>query len=237
MPPRARRQAGKLNAADFDANQLRDRVAERGHHTAHLTIAAFIDRQLKVRLSARAVRVRFAAQEAHIFGRPCHAVVEHDAPAQPLQSFFCGNAGDGNAVRFRYVVARVSHLKQKIAVVSEKDQPFAVGIQAANGAQHRLSANVYQVRYHLPGVAVRVGARGDNSLWLVQRQVVAFQRRTDNPVIKKDFVGFRVGLRAKLRDSLSINFDPALGDPRFARSPRADPGGGEHLLQSFFHTV
>lgn len=81
MPPGTRWQTSELNTADFDTDQLCNRVAERGHHAPDLTVTAFIDRQLKIRLSARAVWVRLTAQKAHIFGRPCHAVVEHDAPA------------------------------------------------------------------------------------------------------------------------------------------------------------
>lgn len=169
MPPGARRQAGELDAADFDAHQLCDRVAQSRHHAAHLPVAAFVDGQLNVRLTARAVRVRLASQQADVLGGPRHAVVQHDAPAQPLQSVFGGNAGHGNAVGLRNMVARVGQLEQKVAVVGQKNQAFAVGIKPSDRPQHRLSADVYQVRHHLPGVAVRVGARRNNPLRLVHR--------------------------------------------------------------------
>ena len=135
------------------------------------------------------------------------------------------------------MIARMGQLEQKVAVVGEKDQPLAVRIETPDRPQHRLAADVYEVRHHLPVTSVRVGARRKYPLRLVHRQVVPLQGRADYSAVKQNLVGFRVGLRAKLRDDLSINFDPALGDPRFARSPRADPGGGEHFLQSFFHRV
>ena len=237
MPPGAGRQAGELNAADFDAHELGDRMAERGHHAAHLPVAAFVNGQLDIGLPAGAVGACLAPQQPDILGRPGQAVVEHDAPAQALQSVFGRDAGDGNAVRFRDMVARVGQLEQKIPVIREEDQPLAVGIQPPDRPQHRLAADVHQIRDHLPGVAVRVGARRDYSLRLVHREVVALQRRPHDPVVEQNLIGFRVGFRAKLGHGQSVNFDPALGDPRFARPPRADPGGGEHFLQPFFHTV
>ena len=107
MPPGAGRQAGELDAADFDAHKFCDRVAERGHHAAHLPVAAFVDRQLNVRLTARAVRVGLAPQQTHVLGRTGHAVVQHDAPAQAFQSVFTGNTRHRNAVGLRNMVARV----------------------------------------------------------------------------------------------------------------------------------
>ena len=167
MPPRAGRQARKLDTADFDAHQLCDCMTQSGHHPAHLPVAAFVDRQLNIRLPAGAVRVRLAPQQADVFGRPRHAVVQHDAPAQPLQGVFAGNARHGNAVGLRNMVARMGQLEQKVAVVGEKNQPLTVGVKPPDRPQHRLSADVHQVRDHLPGVAVRVGARRDDSLRLV----------------------------------------------------------------------
>lgn len=167
MPPGARRQAGELDAADFDAHQLCDRVAQSRHHAAHLPVAAFVNGQLNVRLTARAVRVGLAPQQAHVLGRSRHAVVQHDAPAQALQGIFAGNARNGNAVGFRNMVARVGQLEQKITVIGEKNQPFAVSVEPPDRPKHWLSADVYQVRHHLPGMAVRVGARRDNPLRLV----------------------------------------------------------------------
>ena len=133
VPPRAGRQAGELNAADFDTHQLCDRVAQCRHHAAHLPVAAFVNRQLKLRLAAGAVWIWLAAQKADVLGRPRHAVIEHDPPAQALQSVFAGNAGDGNPVGLRNMVARVGQLEQKIAVIGEENQSFAVGVQTPDG--------------------------------------------------------------------------------------------------------
>jgi hypothetical protein len=135
------------------------------------------------------------------------------------------------------MVARMSQFEQKIAIVGEKNQTFTISIQAPDRTQHRLTADVHQIRDHLPSMTVRIGARRDNPLRLIHRQVIAFQRRANRAAVKQDFVEFWVHFRAEFRDDLSINPYPALGDPRLARSPRADSGGGEHFLKPFLHKL
>ncbi len=128
VPPRAWRQAGELDAANFDADQLGDRVPQGRHHPAHLPVAPFVNGEFNVCLAARAVRVRLAPQQADIFRRPGHAVVEHDPAPKALQRVFRRDAGDGDAIRLWNMIPGMGQLKQKIAVVGEKDQTFAVGI-------------------------------------------------------------------------------------------------------------
>ncbi len=142
MPPGSRRQAGQPDAADADTDQAGDGMAESHHHAAHLSVAALIDGQLHFPLP-RAVLVLLAAQQADILGRLCHAVVQHDAPPQTPQRIFAGNARHGDPIRFRDMIARMRHLEQKVAVVGQKDQAFAVGVQTPHGTQHRLAADVY----------------------------------------------------------------------------------------------
>ncbi len=142
VPPGSRRQAGQAHVANADADQAGDRVAERSHHPAHLPVAAFVNGQLHFPLPG-SVRVLLAAQQADVLSGLGHAVVEHDAAPQAPQRIVAGNAGHRNPVGFGDMVARVGHLKQKVAVIRQKDQAFAVGIQAPDGTQHRLSADVY----------------------------------------------------------------------------------------------
>ena len=236
VTPRACWQAGQAHVADFDAHELGDGVAERGHHAANLTVAAFVDRQLDLALPG-AVRVLLAAHETHIFGGPRHAVVKHNASAQTLQRIVAWYARHGYPIRFRDMIARMGHLEQKIAVVGEEDQALTVRVEASDRPKHRLSTDVHQICHHLSGMAVRVRARRNNPSWLVHREIVALQWRPDNPIIEENLIGLGVRFCAKLGDDFAVNAHPALGDPRFARPSRADPGGGEHFLQPFFHTL
>jgi hypothetical protein len=116
MPPRTWGQASQTDAADADANQAGDSMAERRHHPAHLTVTAFIDGQLYFPLPC-AVGVLLAAQQADVLGRLRHAVIQHDAATQTPKRIFAGNARHGDAVRLGNMVTRVRHLKQKVAVV------------------------------------------------------------------------------------------------------------------------
>ena len=132
-------------------------MPERGHHAPDLPVASFIECQLDLALPG-AVRVLLAAHQPDILGRPRHAVVEHDAPAQTLQRVVARDARHSDPVRFRDMVARVGHLEQKVAVVGQKDEALTVGIQPPDRPQHRLAADVYEIGHHLPGMAVRVRA-------------------------------------------------------------------------------
>ncbi len=110
VTPGARRQAGQAHRADADADQASDGVAEGSHHAAHLPVAALINSQLHFPLPG-AVGVLLAAHQPDVLGGLCHAVVQHDAAPQALQGVFTRDAGYGNPVRFRDMVARVGHLK------------------------------------------------------------------------------------------------------------------------------
>ena len=168
MTPSACRQAGQAHIADFDAHELGDGVAERSHHAPNLAVTAFVNCQLDFALPG-AVRVLLAAYQSDILGRPRHAVVKHDASAQTLQRVVARHTRHGYPVRFRDMVARMGHLKQEIAVISQKDETFAVRIEPPDRPQHRFSADVHQIRHHLAGMAVRVRARRDDPLRLVHR--------------------------------------------------------------------
>ena len=142
MTPSAWRQAGEAHIADADADQAGDGMTKRGHHPAHLPVAALVNRQLELRLPGAAF-VLLASQQPDILGRLRHTVVQHDSAPQTLQGIFAGNAGNRDPVGFRDMVALVRHLKQKVAIIGQKDQAFAVGVQTPDRAQHRLAADVH----------------------------------------------------------------------------------------------
>jgi hypothetical protein len=53
------------------------------------------------------------------------------------------------------MVARMGQLKQKIAVIGQKDQPFTVLIEPPHRAQHRLPADVDQICDQTPCMGIR----------------------------------------------------------------------------------
>ena len=91
-------------------------MAERGHHAAHLPVAAFVEGQFQFRLPGGAL-VLLASQQADVLRRLCHAVVQHDAAPQTPERVVAGNAGNRNPIGFRDMVARMGHLEQKVAII------------------------------------------------------------------------------------------------------------------------
>ena len=172
MTPGTGRETGQANCADLDADKLGHGMPQRRHHAAYLPVAALVEGQLDLRLPPGTVRVGLAAQEADILGGLRHAVIEHDAAPEAAQRVFVRHARHGDPVGLRDMITRVGHLKQKIAVVGQEDEALAVGVESSDRTQHRLAPNINKICDHLPGMAVRVGARRDNPLRLVHRQII-----------------------------------------------------------------
>lgn len=211
-------------------------MAEGREHSADLAVAAFEDRQLDYRLPCPIRALPFAvalvaAAETDILGRLGRAVFEVDPPAQDVQRFLGRNAAHLRPIGLWDMVARVGQTVQKLAVVGQEDQAFRVNVQSPDRAEHRLIAQIHQVRDKLG--RMRILQRRHHPARLIQCDIIPLTRKLDRAAIEEDPVGIQVHFRAKLRDDLSINFDPTLEDPRFAGSARADPGGGERFLKPF----
>ena len=230
VTPPAGRQPGEADIPDPDAREAADRVADGGQHPPHLPVAALIDRQFDIRrpLPFRAFRRAEGAQDVGALRRGGHAVLQHHAAHQAAQIVGVGNAGDGGAIRFGDMVARVSQTVQKIAVVGQKNQPLAVGVEAAHWAQQGLSLEVYQVGDDMGGVDIGPGA--DDAARLVQGDVIPLVRLDDGTAIESDFISLRVNFRSQLGHDLAVHPHPALLNPHLACAPRPDAGGGEHFL-------
>ena len=236
VPPSTRRQAGKADITNTDSGQLADRVAKGGEHPAHLTVAAFKNCQLDLRLPGPIGSIAFAVTlvtpaKAHILGGLSRTVFQVDATAQNIQRLLCGNAAHFRPVRFRDMVTRVCQAIQKLAIVGEKNQAFRIDIQPPDRAQHRLIAQIHEVRDEAGGVGVL--QRRHHSARLIQRDIVPLARNLYWPTVESDPVDIQVHFRAQLSDDLPVNFDPTLGDPRLAGAARADPGGCERFLKPF----
>lgn len=128
-------------------------MADGGQHPAHLAIASFINGQLDLGHSG-AAHIFFAVQETDIFGGPGQAVIEHDAFPQTLQLLRRGDALHLHPIRLRHMVTRMRQLVQKVAVIGQKDQALAVGVQTPHRAQHRLAPNVYKFGHKTTGMGI-----------------------------------------------------------------------------------
>ncbi len=167
--------------------------------------------------------------QMNILRRRGGAVIQHHAARQPGEVLRRGDAVYDGAVRLGDVMLRVGQLVEEVTVVGQKDQPFGVGIEPPNRAQHRLAGKVDQVRDQSRGVGV--AARADHAARLVQGQVIPTGRRAHDVAVERDLVRRRVDAGAEFGDDLPVDADAAFLNPRFAGPARADPGGGEDFLE------
>ena len=128
-------------------------MADGGEHPADLTVATFIEGQLQLGHPGPA-GVFLAAYQADILRGACHTVVQQNALADSLQIRGIGYTLHRDSVSLRDMITRVRQLKQKIAVVGQKDQSFTVGVETPHGPQHRLPADVYEFRHETPRMRV-----------------------------------------------------------------------------------
>ena len=230
VPPRARRQAGQADAADADAREAIDGVADGGQHSPHLPVAPLIYGQFDFRRPFALLTFRRAegADDSHSLGGGRRAVVQGHAARQTAQVVGIGDARDRGAVGLGDVVARVGQSVQELAVIGQENQSIAVGIETAHGAQQGLVLKVHQVGDDARGVDVGAGA--DDSARLVQGNIIPLFGLDDGAAVERHLVRLRVNLRTQLGHDLAVHPHPPLLNQGLARATRADAGGGEHFL-------
>ena len=234
MAPRPGGEARQLDQAYSDAGEFGDGMADLGHHAPDLPVTTLKNGQLDLGIAGFTGFGR-GPDDTNALGRLRQAVRQDDTLPQSFQRLRRRDAQHFRPVGFRHVVTRVGQLEQEITVVGQENQAFRGGIQAPDRAQHDTLPKIYQIRDQPPGMGVPTGRH--DAARLVQRDVVAPARRTDCVIIKQDTVRLQIHLRPKFSHHTAVNADAALRDPHLARSARADPGGGERLLQPFDHKV
>jgi hypothetical protein len=130
------------------------------------------------------------------------------------------NAGD--------VVAALE-LFGEVAVVSQKNEAFAVEVQAADREDARADLVEEDGKR---GAALVVHEHGDHALGLVEREVdLGFGAAQELALDLDGVVGER-GLFAELGD-LAVDRDEPFGNERLSLAAGADPGLGDDLLDAF----
>lgn len=128
-------------------------MAQGGEHAANLTVTALENRQFDFRLPHPVHPIALmTAAKSDILCRLGRAVFKVDPSAQDVQGFLGRNAADLRPIGFRDMVARVGQTVQELAIVGQKDQSFRVNVQSPDRAQHRLVAQVHQIRHEACGM-------------------------------------------------------------------------------------
>lgn len=76
------------------------------------------------------------AQQMNIFCRLGWAIIQHNAARDASQGIGVGHSANHSPVGFWYMIFRVRQLKQKVAIVSQEDQAFRVGVESPHRTQH-----------------------------------------------------------------------------------------------------
>ena len=128
-------------------------MAQGGEHAANLTVTALENRQLDFRLPHPVHPIALVtAAKPDVLCRLGRAVFKVDPSAQDIQRFLGRNAADLRPIGFWDMVSRVGQTVQELAIVGQKDQAFRVNVQSPNRAQHRLVAQVHQIRHEACGM-------------------------------------------------------------------------------------
>jgi hypothetical protein len=115
-----------LNRANAGADQLQNFAADGLDHPAHLTIAAFADRDLDVRVLAGV---------AHTLDvrRASRTIAEFHAAAQLIERGVGNQIGALHQICFRDFVIGVGEALGELGVVRENQEAAGVEVEAADG--------------------------------------------------------------------------------------------------------
>jgi len=203
---------------------MRDRVT----HAPHLAVAAFLERQFENRL--RALSRRHHACDADS-GRQRALAVEIDAAAETREIPFVRYAGDLCFVCPLEFVTRMRDLLGERAVVRQDDQSLRIEVESANRKEvARDTCAGDEIDHRL--TPLRIRSCTDDTPWLIHQEMPANRRGLEPAAIHTNVVCFRIRFRAECRDGLAVDFDSALRDQDFSRSPRCDADLRKQLVEA-----
>ena len=122
----------------------------------------------------------------------------------------------------------------QLAIVSEQQQTFGLGIQPADmeEALPLLEADVDEIAHG--GAAQFILHGGVHTTWLVQDEIHGFIVDLYAGAIHADHVCDGVDAHAHLLDNFAIDFHTACGDELLAHAAAGHSCSGENLLQADF---
>jgi len=208
-PVGAGAKAAKLERAEADSLERRDRVPDLLAHAPDLPLAALVDRELD--------RVRRHAPD------PCRRaapVLELDAFAQsPQRPLAHRRTGHHRPVGLLDLEPRVGQPVRKLAVVGEQDQPRGVAVEPANGIQPDRCGHERDDRRAPLGVA---SGRNDAGRLVDRindaRLLVLHVSAVDSHLVARSDV------TGGVRHRLLTDGHPSGPDDLLGRTPRRDPG-------------
>ena len=177
------------------APQGDDAAANRGEHTAYLTIAPLVDDCL----DHRAPLVRL---EDTNFCRGSHAVLEENPTAQLSEPRLCDLPHDFRMIYLCDLKARMKKSLRHRAVVRNEEQPLRIGVQPPHGIEARGETR-QEVEHSLASAIV--ARRREIAARLVEENVVFLLLCLNANPVDGDHVLCGIIFRAELRHSRAVH--------------------------------
>jgi hypothetical protein len=219
-PHRARWQIAEAHGADGDPFEPLHFVADAGQQATNFAVAAFVEDHFKDRGLLAAA---FDPYVLHV----SEALGEVNAALKLSKYIRLDLASDLNLVNLFDAVAWVREAVGKLAVVRDKDQPFAREVKAAD-AVHAGRIGGQQIDDARP--AGRIARRRHDALRLIDGEVHQLRSR-QCLAVDADFLLLGIDARAQFGHNLSVHFDAAFKDELLAFASAGDSGCRENFLQ------
>ncbi len=155
------------------------------------------------------------------------ALGEMNAPADGIERFPCGNAGDLDKVPLLDAIAGMSKKVGQRAVIGDEEQSLAHAIESAHGEEPLLAG--YEIDH--PGTSGGIVVGGDDSDGFVEQ--IDHPSRPGQPfAIHANVLSLGINPCSQRVDDGSIHLDTAGGNQLLAGSTAPQAGGGKNFLQS-----
>jgi len=199
-------------------------VPEASQRATDLALAAFGQGQREGRAIARGL----VAASTDLGTRRRLAVLEPHAALEGTRRCLAQPSLHGHAIDARALPRWVQQCLGDLAVVGQQQQSFAVPVEPADREDPRLPLGN---QVHHGRATLGISSGGEDSPGLV-KEPVAGRLRRDRTTVQGDAILAWVRAVAEGGDA-AVHRDPSLAHQQLAASPRAEPGCGQDLLESF----
>lgn len=219
MPPLAGKQVAEGQPPHRNSFELMNLVPELGQHAPNLTVLSLVEDHLEdsaelvLTPDAEPLRMHFAFCQPH-------------ALPKPLKQFRGRDTGHLHKVLLLDAITRMGEQVREVAVIGEKNEPFAHAIEPSD----RKQSTVVWHEVNDSWSAGRVEVSCHHADRLVKE--IDHATRIGEPLtIDANLLGPRIDLCAKRGYHLAIHLHSAGRDKLLAGTPASKTGSGEHFLK------
>jgi hypothetical protein len=225
LAPRSRPQRFVAQFPDRDPHEALHRMPDPMEHLPDLVGLPLADHDPPPRVQTRR---RGTHQRQRLRRNPYS--VENRATNETRPRRGIGHPLHLHVVLAQHAVAGMADAQRQLAVVGEQHQPLGVEIQPPDRKHPLADSLAHEIEDGRPSLGI--GSRGHHARGLVKQEVPRGLRRLEPLAVDLHRVGRRIGLIAE-GGGAPVDRDPAFADERFRVAPRAHPGAGNQLLETF----